>query len=195
MSVLSLIEFDDVTEHSFDNTKMELLNDKGQLKSQVSANEILFSNFEGNVLPVLPEVSKRGDKTLVFSGTNNTGEIIGGVLNFPNNDASIGTYSKCFGTPLMLQMSGTGLVAPCGSFFSKKYGRHHIGRLEEQRFRDIWASDRYGDGDSAWNRDGGRGSARLASSRPYAPYARPMCPESSHAGQPLQRSCPRSRLR
>ena len=52
-------------------------------------------------------------------------------------------YSKCFGTPLMLQMSGTGIVAPCGSFFSAKYKRYHIGHIEEQRFRDIWKRDRY----------------------------------------------------
>lgn len=53
------------------------------------------------------------------------------------------TYSKCYGTPFLLQMSGTGIVAPCGSFFHEKYGRYHIGHIEEQRFRDIWASDKY----------------------------------------------------
>lgn len=52
-------------------------------------------------------------------------------------------YSKCFGPPLMLQMSGTGIVAPCGSFFHKRYGRYHIGDIKEQRLRDIWASDAY----------------------------------------------------
>ena len=94
MSVTTLIEFDDITEHTFDAIKLTLLNDKGQLKSLVSANEILFSNFDGNVLPTLPEVSKRGGKTIVFSGTANTGQILGGVLNFPNADASIATYSN-----------------------------------------------------------------------------------------------------
>ncbi len=52
-------------------------------------------------------------------------------------------YSKCFGPPLMLQMSGTGIVAPCGSFFHKRYGRYHIGDIKEQRLRDIWASEAY----------------------------------------------------
>ncbi len=52
-------------------------------------------------------------------------------------------YSKCFGTPLLLQMSGTGIVAPCGSFFHKRYGRYHIGDIKEERFRDIWASATY----------------------------------------------------
>lgn len=52
-------------------------------------------------------------------------------------------YSKCFGTPLLLQMSGTGIVAPCGSFFHKRYGRYHIGDIKETRLKDIWASDAY----------------------------------------------------
>lgn len=52
-------------------------------------------------------------------------------------------YSKCFGTPLMLQMSGTGIVAPCGSFFHKRYDKYHIGDIKETRFKDIWASDLY----------------------------------------------------
>ena len=38
-------------------------------------------------------------------------------------------YSKCFGTPLLLQMSGTGIVAPCGSFFHDRYKGLHIGDI------------------------------------------------------------------
>jgi MoaA/NifB/PqqE/SkfB family radical SAM enzyme len=52
-------------------------------------------------------------------------------------------YSKCFGTPLLLQMSGTGIVAPCGSFFHQRYDRYHIGDIKEKRFKDIWASEEY----------------------------------------------------
>jgi hypothetical protein len=52
-------------------------------------------------------------------------------------------YSKCFGPPLMLQLSGSGIVAPCGSFFHPSYSRYHIGDLKTQRFKDIWQSDRY----------------------------------------------------
>ena len=54
-------------------------------------------------------------------------------------------YSKCFGTALFLQMSGTGIVAPCGSFFSDRYKRFHIGNIAHENFRDIWASDEYWD--------------------------------------------------
>lgn len=52
-------------------------------------------------------------------------------------------YAKCFGPPLFLQMSGTGIVAPCGSFFHKRYARFHIGDIKEKRFKDIWASEEY----------------------------------------------------
>ena len=52
-------------------------------------------------------------------------------------------YSKCFGTPLMLQMSGTCIVAPCGSFFSQEYSRYHIGNIKETRFKDLWEGERY----------------------------------------------------
>jgi MoaA/NifB/PqqE/SkfB family radical SAM enzyme len=52
-------------------------------------------------------------------------------------------YSRCWGPPLMLQMSGSGLVAPCGSFFADEYSRYHIGNIQETRFRDIVQSDRY----------------------------------------------------
>jgi len=52
-------------------------------------------------------------------------------------------YSKCFGTPFQLQISGSSIVAPCGSFFHDDYKRFHIGDFSEERFRDIWASDRY----------------------------------------------------
>jgi len=54
-------------------------------------------------------------------------------------------YSKCYGTALHLQMSGTGLVAPCGSFFHDRYKRYHIGDLKDHRFYDIWAGQAYRD--------------------------------------------------
>ena len=47
-------------------------------------------------------------------------------------------YSKCFGPPLFLQLSGTGIVAPCGSFFHPRYKKFHIGDLKENSFYDIW---------------------------------------------------------
>lgn len=54
-------------------------------------------------------------------------------------------YQRCYGPPFFLQLSGSGLVAPCGMFFGSKYFRYHIGSLHEKRFKEIWLSDRYWD--------------------------------------------------
>jgi MoaA/NifB/PqqE/SkfB family radical SAM enzyme len=53
------------------------------------------------------------------------------------------SYQRCYGPPFMIQLSGSGLVAPCGMLFNERYGKFHIGNICEQRFKDIWASDRY----------------------------------------------------
>jgi MoaA/NifB/PqqE/SkfB family radical SAM enzyme len=53
------------------------------------------------------------------------------------------SYQRCYGPPFLLQISGSGLVAPCGMLFNSRYKRYHIGNITEQRFKDIWASDRY----------------------------------------------------
>jgi MoaA/NifB/PqqE/SkfB family radical SAM enzyme len=42
-----------------------------------------------------------------------------------------------------LQLSGSGLVAPCGMLFNEKYKKFHIGNIVEKRFKDIWSSDHY----------------------------------------------------
>lgn len=52
-------------------------------------------------------------------------------------------YSKCFGPGFQLQVSGNGLVAPCGFLFSQKFAAFHIGSILEKRFIDIFHSDRY----------------------------------------------------
>ena len=53
------------------------------------------------------------------------------------------SYSKCYGPPLHLQISGTGLVAPCGMLFNEKYSKFHIGNITQTRFKDIVSSERY----------------------------------------------------
>lgn len=53
------------------------------------------------------------------------------------------SYSRCFGPQFLLQISGSGLVAPSGMFFNARYSKFHIGNFTEERFIDIWKSDRY----------------------------------------------------
>lgn len=52
-------------------------------------------------------------------------------------------YDRCFGTALFMQISGSGILAPCGSFFGKGYEKHQIGNFLITPFRELWASDRY----------------------------------------------------
>jgi MoaA/NifB/PqqE/SkfB family radical SAM enzyme len=52
-------------------------------------------------------------------------------------------YSSCYGAPFILQLSGSGLVAPCGMLFNEQYEKFHIGNITENRFKEIWQSGRY----------------------------------------------------
>lgn len=52
-------------------------------------------------------------------------------------------YQRMYATQFLLQISGSGLVAPSGMFFNDKYAKMHIGDFTEQRFYDIWQSKRY----------------------------------------------------
>lgn len=52
-------------------------------------------------------------------------------------------YSQCYGPPFILQLSGSGLVAPCGMLFNEKYKKFHIGNIVDTSFKDLWKSDRY----------------------------------------------------
>lgn len=52
-------------------------------------------------------------------------------------------YRRFYGPPFLLQISGSGLVAPSGMFFNARYSKLHIGNFAEERFIDIWRSERY----------------------------------------------------
>ena len=58
-------------------------------------------------------------------------------------DRGLRSYSRCYGPPFIIQMSGSGLIAPCGMLFNDKYGKFHIGNITEERWYDIWKSDWY----------------------------------------------------
>ncbi len=53
------------------------------------------------------------------------------------------SYQRFYGPAFLLQISGSGLVAPSGMFFNSRYSKLHIGNFTEERFIDIWKSDRY----------------------------------------------------
>ncbi len=53
------------------------------------------------------------------------------------------SYKRFYGPQFLLQISGSGLVAPSGMFFNARYSKLHIGNFTEERFIDIWKSGRY----------------------------------------------------
>jgi MoaA/NifB/PqqE/SkfB family radical SAM enzyme len=53
------------------------------------------------------------------------------------------SYQRCYGAPFMIQISGSGLVAPCGMLFNERYKKFHIGNIVDTRWKEIWSSDRY----------------------------------------------------
>ena len=53
------------------------------------------------------------------------------------------SYKRFYGPQFLLQISGSGLVAPSGMFFNARYSKLHMGNFGEERFKDIFYSDRY----------------------------------------------------
>ena len=52
-------------------------------------------------------------------------------------------YIQCLAAPFMVQVSGSGLVAPCGPLFHPQYKKYHIGNIVETRFKKLYESDRW----------------------------------------------------
>jgi MoaA/NifB/PqqE/SkfB family radical SAM enzyme len=53
------------------------------------------------------------------------------------------SYERCYGSPFIMQLSGSGLVAPCGMLFNDKYKKYHIGNIVDTSFKELWKSERY----------------------------------------------------
>ncbi len=53
------------------------------------------------------------------------------------------SYKRFYGPQFLLQISGSGLVAPSGMFFNARYSKLHMGNFVDERFKDIFKSDRY----------------------------------------------------
>lgn len=58
-------------------------------------------------------------------------------------DKGISSYKRFYGPQFLLQISGSGLIAPAGNFFNAKFSKFHIGNFTEERFIDIFNSGRY----------------------------------------------------
>ena len=58
-------------------------------------------------------------------------------------DKGISSYNRLYGPQFLLQLSGSGLVAPSGQFFNARYSKLHMGNFTEERFIDIFKSERY----------------------------------------------------
>ena len=53
------------------------------------------------------------------------------------------SYNRFYGSQFLLQISGSGLVAPSGMFFNARYSKLHMGNFTEERFINIFRSDQY----------------------------------------------------
>jgi len=53
------------------------------------------------------------------------------------------SYTRFYGPQFLLQISGSGLIAPSGMFFNAKFSKLHIGNFTEERFLDMFKSERY----------------------------------------------------
>lgn len=53
------------------------------------------------------------------------------------------SYSRCLGPPFIMQLSGSGLVAPCGMLFNSRYNSFHIGNIADTSFKELWQGERY----------------------------------------------------
>lgn len=58
-------------------------------------------------------------------------------------NGGIPSYNRFYGPQFLLQISGSGLVAPSGMFFNARYSKFHMGNFCDERFIDIFNSDRY----------------------------------------------------
>lgn len=58
-------------------------------------------------------------------------------------DKGTRSYQRCYGPPFLLQISGSGLVAPCGMLFNEQYKKFHVGNITKESFKEMIQGDRY----------------------------------------------------
>ncbi len=52
-------------------------------------------------------------------------------------------YNRFYGPQFLLQISGSGLVAPTGMFFNARYSKFHMGNFADERIINIFKSNKY----------------------------------------------------
>jgi len=52
-------------------------------------------------------------------------------------------YKRCYGPLFIMQFSGSGLVAPCGMLFNRRFKKFHIANIADKSFKEIWQSEKY----------------------------------------------------
>jgi len=90
-----------------------------------------YSKYE-EMYPLLTEAEKMSsDKTKII------------VKWSKIKDKGLPSYNRFYGPQFLLQISGSGLVAPSGMFFNARYSKLHMGNFADEKFIDIFKSDRY----------------------------------------------------
>ncbi len=90
-----------------------------------------YSKYE-DMYPLLVEAEKMSnDKTKVI------------VKWSKIKDRGLPSYNRFYGPQFLLQISGSGLIAPSGMFFNARYSKLHMGNFADERFIDIFKSERY----------------------------------------------------
>jgi len=90
-----------------------------------------YSKYE-EMYPLLTEAEKMSnDKTKII------------VKWSKIKDKGLPSYNRFYGPQFLLQISGSGLVAPSGMFFNARYSKFHMGNFADERFINIFKSDRY----------------------------------------------------
>ena len=65
------------------------------------------------------------------------------IVKWDKIKSSKSSYKRFYGPQFLLQVSGSGLVAPSGMFFNARYSKLHIGNFVDESFKDIFKSERY----------------------------------------------------
>ena len=90
-----------------------------------------YSKYETMYPKILQAEKMSNDQTKIIAKWNKI------------KDEGVSSYNRLYGPQFLLQLSGTGLVAPAGQFFNARYSKLHMGNYTEERFINIFKSDRY----------------------------------------------------